>query len=121
MSEEAEAQQPIIAGAGRRRHAREGGYGWIARNQAGQSFQVLDLSLSGMRLAIEDAQFDAQDSLSFDLIASDETDNATGVLCHAVRISHNEVALSFDTEQPELEAAHRRSLARLAKAALAIC
>ncbi len=115
-------QNPVPAGAVRRRFAREGGYGWVALDPQGREFEVLDLSAGGVRLAAgADCDLEEEVMVTIDLLGADEQDHASGIACRVVRRTLHELALSFEVERPELAEAHRRYLARLARAALGIC
>lgn len=113
--------KPLPAGAARRRFARESGYGWVAMDQHGRRYDVLDISAGGLRLAAHDAlpkEFD--DLLSIDLIGMDDQDHENGIACKVVRAQPHELALAFTEDRPDLAEAHRRSLARLARTALGL-
>lgn len=115
-------QNPVPAGAVRRRFAREGGYGWIAIDPQGREYDVLDLSAGGVRLALNgDCDLEEEAVISLELIGADEQDHAAGINCSVVRRGMHELALSFEQDRPDLAEAHRRYLARLARAALGIC
>lgn len=113
--------KPLPAGAARRRFARESGYGWVAVDQNGRRYDVLDISAGGLRLAAHEAvplPFD--DQLSLDLIGMDDQDHENGIACRVIRAQPHELALAFMEDRPDLAEAHRRSLARLARTALGL-